>query len=86
MFDTHVSDSNKPCKSDHFPVNFALKSKARRIKSPKRSLYNYKRADWDGLEAALCSVDWDAELEGDIEDAWASFKRILVSTVDKFIP
>ena len=28
VFDTHVSDTDKPCKSDPFPINLVIKSKA----------------------------------------------------------
>ena len=84
--DINVSDLNKPCKSDHFCISFGLKSKFKKIKVPKREVYNYKRADWSALNSSLGSVDWDNELQGDIHVAWNSFKKILFCHIEKHIP
>ena len=84
--DIVVSDNNLPCKSDHYLISFCLNSKFKRIKVPKREVYNYKRADWAGLNNSLNSVDWDTELQGDIHYAWSSFKAILFALMDQHIP
>ena len=84
--DLAVSDKNLPCKSDHFSVSFNIDSKFKRIKVPKREVYNYKRANWNALNSSLNSTDWDIELQGDVQEAWCSFKRILVTLMDQHIP
>ena len=84
--DVDVSDSNLPCKSDHFCLSFSLKSKFKRLKLPKREIYNYKRANWNGLNSDLNSVDWNSVLDDDIELAWLSFKSTLFGLMDKHIP
>ena len=84
--DVDVSDSSLPCKSDHFCLNFNLKSKFKRLKLQKREVYNFKRANWDGLNSDLNSVDWDSQLNGNIETAWLSFKQTLFNLMDKHIP
>ena len=84
--DIVVSDNNLPCKSDHYLISFCLNSKFKRIKVPKREVYNYKRADWAGLNNSLNSVDWDTELQGDIHYAGSSFKAILFALMDQHIP
>ena len=61
-------------------------SKFKRIKLPKREVYNYKRANWDALNSDLASVDWENELQGSIDVAWNSFKHILFSLMDRHIP
>ena len=62
-----ISEHNIPCKSDHSAVSFTLKSKVKRIKSQKREALNFKRANWDALNADLADIDWQAELTGDME-------------------
>ena len=84
--DLAVSDKNLPCKSDHFSVSFNINSKFKRIKVPKREVYNYKRANWNALNSSLNSTDWDIELQGDVQEAWCSFKRILFTLMDQHIP
>ena len=81
-----VSSSNLPCKSDHFCLNFSLNSKFKRLKLPKREIYNYKRANWDSINSDLNSVDWSSALDGDVELAWLRFKDILFGFMDKHIP
>ena len=81
-----VSDAVPPCKSDHFPICFNIKSKIRKRQSAKREIYNYKHADWESLIHDIRSVPWDSELHGDMEHAWYSFKKILFTFVDKHIP
>ena len=84
--DVSVSGSDLPCKSDHFCLNFRLKSKFKRLKLQKREVYNFKRANWDGLNSDLKSINWDSELNGDIDMAWFSFKQTLFNLMDKHIP
>ena len=81
-----VSDTILPCKSDHFCLTFCIKSKFRRMKTPKRDVYNYKRADWTAINLGLNAIDWENELNGNIHDSWCSFKNILFSLLDKHIP
>ena len=84
--DIVVSDSNLPCKSDHFCLNFNLKSSFKRLKLQKREVYNFKRANWDNLNSELSSIDWNRKLRGDIETAWLSFRDTLFSLMDSNIP
>ena len=86
VFHTVVTDSKKPCKSDHFSVSFKIRAKVKRIKTAKREVLNFKRADWSLLNSSLNEVDWDEELSGDIDAAWSTFKRILSSKIDNCIP
>ena len=53
----------------------------------KRKIYNFKRANWDVLNKDLCRVNWNAILDRtEPELAWARFKSILFSLVNKHIP
>ena len=79
--DFTVSDKNLPCKFDHFSVSFNINSEFKRIKVPKREVHNYKRADWNALNSSINFTDWDIELQGHVQVAWCSFKRIGISTI-----
>ena len=84
--DISVSDINMPCKSDHNSISFTIKSNFQRLKIPKREVYNCKRANWTALKSDLNSINWNAELDNDVEIAWANFKTILFNLVDQHIP
>ena len=81
-----VTDINKPCKSDHFAINFKIRAKVKRIKTSKRNAYNFKRADWVNLNSSLRDIDWERELAGDMEIAWSKFKSILFSKINDHVP
>ena len=69
-----------------FFIFFLLNSKFKRIKVPKREVYNYKRADRNALNSSLNSPGCDIELQGEVQVAWRSFKRILFTLMDQHIP
>ena len=81
-----VSEEKMPCKSDHFCVSFNINCSFKRIKLPKREVYNFKRANWDALNSDLNSIDWDTKLQGDIHQAWHSFKETMFNLMDQHIP
>ena len=54
---------------------------------PKRKIYNFKKANWLGLNQALENTPWDQVLGNrEPEHAWQNFKSILFYVVDKHIP
>ena len=82
-----VADEFLMCKSDHFPIQFKVKSYARKKKTAKREIYNFKRANWDALISELDSTNWQHLLSSsDVEVAWNAFKAHLFCVVDKHIP
>ena len=82
-----ISDISLPCKSDHFCVSFQIKCKFKRLKIPKREVYNYKKADWAAINSGLNSIDWENEfIHGDIHENWCHFKDSLLSLMDQHIP
>ena len=61
--------------------------KVSRQRPSKRKCYNFKRADWDGLNNALRHTNWDSALRcNEVEFAWMNFKQKLFELVDKYIP
>jgi hypothetical protein len=80
-----VMEKNDICSSDHFGITFSIKMKFR-YKVEKRKMYNYKRANWEGLNNDLKSVRWDQHINGDAETGWRRFKNILRHYMNIHIP
>ena len=80
-----VLDKNEICSSDHYGITFSIKMKFRK-KVNKRKIYNFKRADWEGLNRDLKSERWDAHLYCDAETGWHRFKTILNHHMERRIP
>ena len=52
-----------------------------------RTVYDFKRADFDRFRELLSASPWDTCLWGpSIEDSWQSFKDLLLAAVDECIP
>ena len=61
--------------------------KCKRRELPKRTMYNYNRADWISMISELRAIDWESQidrLEPDL--AWNNFKNILFEILDKHVP
>ena len=53
----HVLEKDSICKSDHFPITFEIKTNFKTKPIPKRKIYNFKKANWEGLVKSLEEVD-----------------------------
>ena len=85
--DITILSNNESCKSDHYAITFKVKIKVVRKKHIKTKSFNFKRANWDGLNEDLNNVDWLLTLdclEPDI--AWSKFKEILNHFQELHIP
>ena len=47
--DIIILSNNESCKSDHYAITFKVKIKVVRKKPIKIKSFNFKRANWDGL-------------------------------------
>ena len=66
---------------------FEISSSVKRLKGIKRKVFNFKRANWENLNAELSTIDWRSYIiypEPDI--AWARFKSVFLSICEKHIP
>ena len=84
--DVKVLDPHSLCKSDHFPVSFSIKTSFSRKKTPKRTVYNFKKANWAELNRELCSVNWTFLGSMHPDSAWKLLKECLINLSDKYIP
>ena len=80
-----ILDHNEHIKSDHFAINFdicidiCIKNSFKRLKPQKRHIYNYKKANWEGLnEFLLMETNWHEHIDYcDIHTGWENLKNIL---------
>ena len=78
--DICIADHYEYIKSDHFAIRFNLdiKGAVKRLKHPKRSVRNYKKADWLAINNDLSRINWRHYIDyTDIKTAWCNFKSIL---------
>ena len=87
--DIYVHDPGSFICSDHSPCTFTFSIKAflKIPKSIKRTIHNYKKANWHSLNQDLSRIDWEHLFgQSDIHDAWSIFKNKLTSLCNKHIP
>ena len=74
--------------SDHSPLKFSIRTCViKRKKMAKRTIYNYKRANWAALNNDLIRVDWDHLLNfTEVDLGWNIFKEKFTTLCDKRIP
>ena len=78
---------NGICVSDHFSIYFTLNTHVPRKRFPKRRMYNFKKADWVGLNSELRSTNWLRCIHNNvIHSTWNVFKSKLDQSLSKYIP
>ena len=81
-----VQEPHSICKSDHFPLTFSIKSSLSRKKTPKRSVYNFKKANWAQINQDLCSINWSFLSSAHPDASWKVLKECLLNLADRYIP
>jgi hypothetical protein len=73
--------------SDHHLINFSLDFPSSLIKSI-RTVYNYKKADWQGLKAAIIASDLNSLLDSspDLSEVCSRWTNTLLALMKRFIP
>jgi hypothetical protein len=80
-------DKDSVCRSDHFPITFNINARVGKKKPIKRQCYNFKRANWDGLNVDLCHTNWNAMLNCcEPETGWKRLKDRLFELANMHIP
>ena len=73
--------------SDDSPIIFSFQTYVKRAKIASRSIYNFKRANWEQLNSDLSRVDWLFLLDSkEIEIGWNIFKGKFLHLCDRHIP
>ena len=81
-----VLDPHSICKSDHFPLTFSIKTSFTRKKSPKRSVYNFKKANWAEINRQLCAINWSFLRSAHPDSSWKLLKECLLKLTNRYIP
>ena len=75
--------------SDHYPLFCNLKLNARRKTSKKRCIFNFNKANWDGISTEFLNTNWDSILSlsgSTMDEAWSAFKTKFVDATERHIP
>jgi hypothetical protein len=89
---TKVSDVLKPShteiSTDHSAVIFELSLSCNPIQKIKRTVFDYRRADFDGLRSYLHSLNLMELIskDGDIAQNWRDWKNAFLAAVSAFVP
>ena len=82
-----VNSYHPICGSDHYSIKFNLSLNTLRQKPAKRTIYNFKHADWDSLNHEFLNTNWEIILAyNNIENSWKKFKSIFFKICNKHIP
>ena len=73
--------------TDHFAVEFHLLVSIPTQTQCRRSLYNYKKADFDTFREVLFRVPWTCVSDcNDIEYSWSLWKDLFFAAVNECVP
>ena len=82
-----VLSDTQICSSDHFPILFKVSLNAIRKKPIKRSIYNFKKANWGNAKSDFSKVNWHHALKSNnIESSWLKLKSKIFEICNKHIP
>ena len=81
-----VTMEGKIGKSDHEIISFELGIDEKRTKNQRKS-FNYKRANFKEMRAAISSIDWKAVMQDlGVNDAWLCIKENIKEQMKRHIP
>ena len=72
--------------TDHYIIEFSIRTKFTRAKPVQRVIYDYNHADFPALRRALSEAPLDIPLRDNIDDCWEQWKDKFLSVVTSFIP
>ena len=73
--------------SDHQLIEFSMDLRIKRQPHIKRRLYNFKKADWNGLKYSLSLINWDLCFEeNDMNASLTNWSDTFLAAVDQHIP
>ena len=72
--------------TDHYIIEFSIRTKFARAKPVRRVVYDYSQADFSALRRALSESPLDISLPDNIDYCWEQWKVHFLSTVSTFVP
>ena len=86
-FVTHITVLSGEFSSDHMLITFDIIIPLKRIKPFKRYVYNYKDADFDGLQEFLFYIPWDIVYdENDMDLSTVKWMDLFLAAVNDCVP
>lgn len=85
VWDLHVFEDI--ISTDHKLISFTLDFNIPKKPITKRFVFNYKKANWTGLNEALQNTAWDlAFIEGDIDSSLSNWCDLFLSAFSDYVP
>ena len=78
IHDIQILARNSICNSPHYGIKFKVKINCKRLKSRKRRVYNFKKADFKNIKNELSRLPWDSIFSDndDIDTLLSKFETI----------
>jgi hypothetical protein len=84
---TNVIGFDDILSTDHKLISFVLNFKLCKKQPTKRSVYNFKKANWNGLNEVLNNTPWDlCFVSGDVDAVLSCWTDFFLSAVKDNIP
>lgn len=71
---------------EHHAIQFDILNQAPHKSMPPCHIFIFERANFDQFREILCKTSWDRCHSDSIEDAWTSFKGVLLAAANEYIP
>ena len=80
---TNIEGSQDILVTDHKLVKFCINLRIAKMLKAERRVYNFKKADWQGLKQTLESVPWDlCFVDDDVNESLSNWTDMFLSAVD----
>ena len=88
IHDVVILNKDAVCNSDHLGIKFKVKICIKRLKIPKRKIYNFKKADFMAINSELSNIHWETLLcaDEDINITLHKFNCTINMVCDRYIP
>ena len=74
--------------SDHYLIEFDIKLCFQRAKAVRRTIYDFKNANFNAVRQHLLSVPLYSAIVhlSDVDECWEVWKDLFLKTIDQFVP
>ena len=74
--------------SDHYLIEFDIKLYFQRAKPVRRTIYDFKNANFNAVRQHLLSVPLYSAISdhAEIDECWKVWKELFLTTIDQFVP
>ena len=80
----HPRESTFP--SNHYVIEFSIKLRFKRAKGTSRQVFDFKKANFDALRAALARTPFELAAADDSDEYWSRWKDLFLMAVKDYVP